>query len=83
VLERILEVNGWFGPVDPINAILLCECGGPDCSARLEVPADVFDVVRSEEHRFVVAPGHEQPEAEEVVAGAPSYLVIAMRPAAV
>ncbi len=82
VNERIREVNASFGPSAPTYEILLCECGRSDCSARLEVPADVYEVVRRKE-RFLVAPGHEQPEAEVVVAGAPHYLVIAMRPEAV
>ena len=73
-------MNFSFGPESRSNEILLCECGRPDCDARLEVPADVYDVVRSEGHRYLVAPGHEEPEAEEVVCGAPSYLVVAMRP---
>jgi hypothetical protein len=80
VNERIRQVSFSFGPESRSNEILLCECSRPDCDARVEVPADVYDVVRSEGHRYLVAPGHEAPEAEEVVAGAPSYLVVAMRP---
>ena len=78
--ERIRQVSVSLGPEFRSNEILLCECGRTDCDARLEVPADVYDVVRHEGHRYVVAPGHEEPEAEEVVAGAPTYLVVAMRP---
>lgn len=81
--ERIRDVNASFGPAGPINEILLCECDRSDCSARLEVPADVYEVVRNEGHRFLVAPGHEESAAEDVVAGAPGYLVVAMRPEAV
>jgi len=80
VNERIREVNASFESVAPINEILLCECSRSECSARLEVPADVYEAVRSEGHRFVVAPGHEEPAAEDVVAGAPGYLVVAQRP---
>jgi hypothetical protein len=80
VNERIRQVNVPLGPESRSNEILLCECGRSDCSVRLEVPAEVYDVVRSEGHRYLVAPGHEEPEREEVVAGAPSYLVVAMRP---
>jgi hypothetical protein len=80
VNERIRDVNVSFGPEAASDEILLCECSRPDCSLRLEVPADVYDVVRSDGHRYLVAPGHEDPDAEEIVAGAPSYLVVAMRP---
>lgn len=80
VNERIRQVSFSFGPESRGNEILLCECSRPDCDVRLEVPPDVYDVVRSEGHRYVVAPGHEEPDAEEVVAGAPTYVVVAMRP---
>ena len=82
VNERIRQVKFSFGPESRSEEILLCECSRSDCDARLEVPAEVYDAVRSEAHRYLVAPGHEEPEAEEVVAGAPSYLVVAMRPEA-
>ena len=80
VNERIRQVNFSFGPESRSNEIILCECSRSDCDVRLEVPADVYDTVRTEGHRYLVAPGHEAPEAEEVVAGAPNYLVVAMRP---
>ena len=82
VNERIRQVQLSFGPESRSDEILLCECLRADCEARLEIPAEVYDVVRSEGHRYVVAPGHEAPEREDVVAGAPSYLVVAMRPEA-
>jgi len=80
VNERIRQVNFSFGPESRSNEIILCECSHSECDVRLEVPADVYDTVRTEGHRYLVAPGHEAPEAEEVVAGAPNYLVVAMRP---
>jgi hypothetical protein len=80
VNDRIREVNASFGPDAPDNEILLCECGAEGCAERVEVPRDVYEVVRSEGHRFLVAPGHEVPAHDEVVAGAPSYLVVAHRP---
>jgi hypothetical protein len=83
VNERIREFNASFAPASSGHEILICECGREGCGARLEVPRDVYEVVFSEGHRYLVAPGHEEPEAEVVVAGAPSYLVVALRPEAV
>ena len=80
VNERIREVNSSFAPDTAHGEILLCECGRADCAERLEVPLEVYEVVRSEGHRYLVAPGHEEPDADQVVAGAPGYLVVAMRP---
>jgi hypothetical protein len=82
VNERIREVNASLGPALPASEILLCECGRSGCSARLEVPLDVYEAVRGESHRFLVAPGHEEPAEDEIVAGAPSYLVVALWPQA-
>ncbi len=65
----------------PSKTSKIASSDSSECSACLEVPPDVYEVVRSELHRFLVAPGHEEPE-EDVVAGAPSYLVVAMRPEA-
>jgi hypothetical protein len=80
VNDRIREVNASFGAGSPSDQILLCECERADCAERVEVPADVYEVVRSEGHRFVVAPGHEHPGQDQVVAGAPKYLIVALRP---
>jgi hypothetical protein len=83
VNERIREVNASFGPESPSHEILLCECGREGCAERLEVPRDVYEVIfRDVAQRFLVAPGHEEPAQEQVVAGAPSYLVVALRPQA-
>ena len=82
VNERIREVNASFGPDSPEDEILLCECGRDSCAERLEVPADVYDVVRSEGQSFLVAPGHEEPAEEQIVAGAPTYLVVVLQPQA-
>lgn len=83
VNKRIREVNALFGPENPVDEILVCECGREGCAQRLEVPKDVYDVVVSDGLRYLVAPGHEEPAEEQVVAEAPSYLVVALRPQAV
>jgi hypothetical protein len=79
VNERIREINASLGP-DHLNYVsLLCECGRPGCTERLEVPSELYDVVRDDHHLFLVAPGHEV-GGEYVVAQAPTYLVVASYP---
>jgi hypothetical protein len=80
VNDRIRDVTTSLGPDSAHGEILLCECGREGCEERLEVPLDVYEVVRSEGQRYLVAPGHEEPGDEQVVAGTPGYLVIALRP---
>jgi hypothetical protein len=79
VNERIREVSVSFGPESVENEVLLCECGRPDCAERLEIPTEVYDVVRNDTLRFLVAPGHESSGQEHVVAGTPTYVVVTSR----
>lgn len=45
----------------------LCECGDPRCFQRVELSAEEYEGVRSHPARFLVAPGHEDLTAGEVV----------------
>lgn len=45
----------------------ICECGEGTCLAMIEIPLDEYRAVRADQHRFVVASGHECAEAERVV----------------
>ena len=79
VNERIRAVNASFGVV-PTTFEVICECERGDCLERLEVPSAVYDEIRSELDRFVVAPGHEG--EERVVAEDAAYRIVALPPAA-
>jgi hypothetical protein len=46
----------------------ICECGDLDCAEPVRLTADEYASVRSEATQFAVAPGHEDPEVEDVVA---------------
>lgn len=46
---------------------IVCECADPDCAQRLELDHREYEAARSEPTRFVVAPGHVEPEIEEVI----------------
>ncbi|MDQ3772433.1 MAG: hypothetical protein M3343_10160 [Actinomycetota bacterium] len=45
---------------------VICECGDPECTAEIRVPASKYRSVRRHPQRFVVLPGHEIPDAEKV-----------------
>jgi hypothetical protein len=55
---------------------LVCECVRAGCSVPLEVEPSVFARVREHELRFLVAPGHEQPEVESVIERHVGYLIV-------
>ena len=73
--ERIREVNEAFG-LGPASYELVCECSRRDCMRRLEIPREVYEQVRAEADRFLVAADHE--ESERIVAGTGTYSVVAL-----
>lgn len=57
----------------------LCECSNVDCALRLPLTLAVYEGVRREPTRFVVAPGHELPEIEDVLSRGEGYQVVTKR----
>ena len=45
----------------------ICECGNPECRQVLQIPREAYGSVRADARKFIVAPGHEMPDAEDVV----------------
>lgn len=75
VNAAILELEERFGRNG--HAPVLCECGAEGCLQRLHVPTDVYEAIRAEAQRFVIAPGHERAGGERVTAEEADYLVVA------
>jgi hypothetical protein len=77
--ERVADMAGSFDPQgegDALRIEFVCECGDLDCLERLELTRAAYEEVRSNPRRFVVAPGHDNPEVERVVARGDGYLVV-------
>jgi hypothetical protein len=53
-----------------------CECSNVDCNLLLPMTVSEYEQVRADPKQFVVAPGHELPEIETVVARTNSYQVV-------
>lgn len=70
-IERGAEDNG--------TAVFVCECGRLGCTETVEMPIAEYEAVRSGFERFLVIPGHELEEIEDVVERHGSYLVVAKR----
>jgi hypothetical protein len=70
------EIEGISKALGDTNLEVICECGQEDCVATIEVAADVYDSVHRERDRFIVTPGHEDPEIENVVERAERYVVV-------
>jgi hypothetical protein len=58
------------------SVVLLCECGRRRCPARVALTGPEYEAVRADPSRFIVAHGHEFPEAEDVVEEHESYVVV-------
>jgi hypothetical protein len=53
-----------------------CECSNTDCTFLLPMTVAEYEAVRANPRHFVVAPGHELPEIETVVAREANYQVV-------
>jgi hypothetical protein len=63
VNERIAASSRRFGGDD---ASFVCECDDPQCTDRVRASLAEYEAVRADGARFLVAPGHENNEVEEV-----------------
>jgi hypothetical protein len=81
VNERVAEVAEAFVQVEATSEPVefSCECGSAACTERIAMTLAEYEAVRAAPTRFAVAPGHEVPDIERVVARHPGYLVIEKR----
>ena len=77
--ERIEDIAASHGPEDGHVYEFFCECSNRDCTLRVELTVAAYEGVRREAAQFVVAPGHELPEIEDVVARGPGFQVVRKR----
>ena len=63
-----------LGPVREID--LACECIDETCTQRVTMTVGDYEAVRSNPNTFLVLPGHDVPELEEVVREEPNYVVV-------
>jgi hypothetical protein len=74
------QVNEAIEPRAPEGtAVFVCECGYLGCSETVEIPVVEYEAVRTNFDRFLVVPGHEIDEVDEVVERRRGYLVVIKR----
>lgn len=76
VNDRIAELSGWN---ETGFSLFVCECSDPGCAEPLEISAAEYEQIRADNSRFVVLPGHEQPEFERVVNRNGRFVVVENR----
>jgi hypothetical protein len=75
VNERIEEAAA-SGGVDQHTFEFFCECSNADCNLLLPMTVSEYEQVRADPKQFVVAPGHELPEIEDVITRTNRYQVV-------
>jgi hypothetical protein len=55
---------------------IVCECGDISCAERLMITVPAYERVRAESTLFVLLPGHEMLDIEEVVDAQDGYRVV-------
>jgi hypothetical protein len=76
VNEGIALINsGWEIP----DLELLCECGTSGCTDRVSLTGEEYESLRAEPTRFVLRPGHEDAEVEQVVQRAADHVIVENR----
>lgn len=78
VNENVQRLEEELGETKDIVEFV-CECATDTCVEKLSVPAEVYEQVRSNPRQFLIRPGHQRPELEEVVSISDDYLVVEKR----
>ncbi|MBW3609530.1 MAG: hypothetical protein KY463_14540 [Actinobacteria bacterium] len=75
-LNNSLEANVHRGRTQPDYAGFVCECGDGDCDTTIRVELDAYEAVRQDDMLFIVVPGHQAPDSEDVVDSGDGYLIV-------
>jgi hypothetical protein len=62
--------------LDAEQTDFVCECSDPECARRLTADLDDYEEIRSEATRFLLAPGHVEPEIEHTVERKGEYEIV-------
>jgi hypothetical protein len=58
----------------------VCECGRPSCTDAVSLSVSEYETVRTDAAQFVVLPGHEIKDVEDVVERTDRYAVVRKYP---
>jgi hypothetical protein len=70
--EHLLELLG----ASPGTTEFLCECSNLECTDAVPLTLLDYERVRSRSNQFVIVPGHEIPEIEQVTSASDSYFLV-------
>ena len=58
------------------DAEFLCECGDPTCALPIALDLGEYEAVRRDPAHFVIVPGHEAPDVEDVIFASDRYAIV-------
>jgi hypothetical protein len=76
--ERLRDGSGTWSPGEGALE-LVCECGDENCTRAIRLNVRDYEAVRGDEAQFLVAPGHERSDIEDVVAERDGWVVVRKR----
>jgi hypothetical protein len=76
LFRQVNEELQSVGPPATEDLQIVCECGDLLCTERLPIPVSAYESARRDPALFLVVPGHEIPDVEDVVENAGSYVVV-------
>lgn len=79
VNERIEDLNEAFGTVTETMGVV-CECGKLECTEQIDLDLPTYERVRSDPTWFVVLPGHEIPDVEDIVERQGTFTIVRKDP---
>ena len=74
------DVNQMVRSLDPVLMTILCECGDAACRDQLVIAHDEYERVRNDPTLFILRPGHEAGETEEVESKHLEFWIVRKRP---
>ena len=72
--ERIRDYKEHYDRAQPMRFV--CECADGACIDPVQASVDDYRAVRAHPRRFIVAPGHDEPDLERVVEHFERYWVV-------
>lgn len=80
VNERVSMVAAEYVTKGPLSFV--CECSDTECGAQIDLTHDEYDRVRGVSTWFVIVPGHEILDIEDVVESNSRFAIVEKRDAA-
>ena len=79
VNEQVRGISdAWAVRDDSIRVV--CECGTASCVEQIQLQMGEYERIRADSALFVIRPGHEYAEVEEVAARTDRYWTVRKRP---